>query len=292
MKKRAFKKYQDGGMTNLGAMSRNPPSETDIEEDEYKKKGLGISDKDPRVGFFERLRMGNIDNPKSEAYKRFGAGRGRAAAVPQSAPPNVSTPFTQGVNVTPQRAPPNVSTPFTQGVNVTPQPGLDVASKATSMPIGLQRAMEGAGEPSQNVPIKEKPVVTPRKKTTSTQTKKDVAKPAKKSVIDTLKEKKAILLRQDVKPTGKEPLLTRVGKAISGTMKNAGKSTVKTSAEKMKENIRRIEERRKKEKAEEIGYGIKKGGAVKKYASGGSVGKASNRADGIAMRGKTRGKIC
>ena len=273
MKKRAFKKYQDGGMTNLGAMSRNPPSETDIEEDEYKKKGLGISDKDPRVGFFERLRMGNIDNPKSEAYKRFGAGRGRAAAVPQSAPPNVSTPFTQGVNV-------------------TPQPGLDVASKATSMPIGLQRAMEGAGEPSQNVPIKEKPVVTPRKKTTSTQTKKDVAKPAKKSVIDTLKEKKAILLRQDVKPTGKEPLLTRVGKAISGTMKNAGKSTVKTSAEKMKENIRRIEERRKKEKAEEIGYGIKKGGAVKKYASGGSVGKASNRADGIAMRGKTRGKIC
>jgi hypothetical protein len=34
---------------------------------------------------------------------------------------------------------------------------------------------------------------------------------------------------------------------------------------------------------------MKKGGAVKKMASGGS---ASSRADGIASRGKTRGKIC
>jgi hypothetical protein len=32
--------------------------------------------------------------------------------------------------------------------------------------------------------------------------------------------------------------------------------------------------------------------AVKKMASGGSVGSASKRADGIAVKGKTRGKIC
>jgi hypothetical protein len=31
---------------------------------------------------------------------------------------------------------------------------------------------------------------------------------------------------------------------------------------------------------------------MKKMASGGSVGSASKRADGIAMKGKTRGKIC
>ena len=37
--------------------------------------------------------------------------------------------------------------------------------------------------------------------------------------------------------------------------------------------------------------GMKKGGAVKKRASGGSV-SASRRADGIAQRGKTRGKMC
>jgi len=34
---------------------------------------------------------------------------------------------------------------------------------------------------------------------------------------------------------------------------------------------------------------MKKGGSVKKYANGGSV---SQRADGIAQRGKTRGKVC
>jgi hypothetical protein len=36
----------------------------------------------------------------------------------------------------------------------------------------------------------------------------------------------------------------------------------------------------------------KRGGTVKKYASGGMVSSASRRADGIATKGKTRGKIC
>ena len=38
-------------------------------------------------------------------------------------------------------------------------------------------------------------------------------------------------------------------------------------------------------------FGKKHGGKVHKYAKGGSVGSASKRADGIAMRGKTRGKM-
>lgn len=37
--------------------------------------------------------------------------------------------------------------------------------------------------------------------------------------------------------------------------------------------------------------GMKHGGAVKKYAKGGSVSSASKRADGCAQRGKTRGKM-
>ena len=37
---------------------------------------------------------------------------------------------------------------------------------------------------------------------------------------------------------------------------------------------------------------MKKGGAVKKYSSGGSTSSASKRADGIGQRGKTRGKMC
>jgi hypothetical protein len=38
--------------------------------------------------------------------------------------------------------------------------------------------------------------------------------------------------------------------------------------------------------------GMKKGGAVKKMASGGMASSVSKRADGIAQKGKTRGKMC
>lgn len=39
-------------------------------------------------------------------------------------------------------------------------------------------------------------------------------------------------------------------------------------------------------------FNMKRGGKVKKYSSGGSTSSASKRADGIAQRGKTRGKMC
>lgn len=45
-------------------------------EETYKARGLEASSGE-NVGFFERMRMGNIDQPGSEAYNRFGAGRGR-----------------------------------------------------------------------------------------------------------------------------------------------------------------------------------------------------------------------
>lgn len=46
-------------------------------EDEDKAEGLRRSAGE-KVGLLERLRMGNIDDPTSEAYRRFGAGRARA----------------------------------------------------------------------------------------------------------------------------------------------------------------------------------------------------------------------
>jgi hypothetical protein len=67
-----FKRYDEGG---------------DVEESSAKQRGLDISNKEEPVGFFERIRMGNIDDPNSEAYKRFGAGRGRAAAPDAPAAP-------------------------------------------------------------------------------------------------------------------------------------------------------------------------------------------------------------
>lgn len=41
----------------------------------------------------------------------------------------------------------------------------------------------------------------------------------------------------------------------------------------------------------DISFGYKRGGAVKKFAKGGSVSSASSRADGIAIRGKTKGTL-
>jgi len=54
-------------------------------------------------------------------------------------------------------------------------------------------------------------------------------------------------------------------------------------------------ERLRNQKAQQdLGYGqpLKRGGAVKKMASGGMTSSASSRGDGIASKGKTRGKIC
>jgi hypothetical protein len=63
----------------------------EIEEAAAKQRGLDVSNKEGSVGFFERLRAGNIDDPSSEAYKRFGAGRGRATAPAESKPTPVQT---------------------------------------------------------------------------------------------------------------------------------------------------------------------------------------------------------
>lgn len=43
---------------------------------------------------------------------------------------------------------------------------------------------------------------------------------------------------------------------------------------------------------DENGAAMKRGGAVQKYASGGSTGSFRSSANGIAQRGKTRGKMC
>jgi len=61
-----------------------------------KDAGLEAS-KDDKVGFFERLRMGNIDEEGSEAYNRFGAGRGRAERIPVE--DRVATPVEKRVPI-------------------------------------------------------------------------------------------------------------------------------------------------------------------------------------------------
>jgi hypothetical protein len=66
----------------MATKKRRRFAEGGISEAADKEAGLKAS-KGENVGFFERLRMGNIDDEKSEAYKRFGAGRGKMERAPK-----------------------------------------------------------------------------------------------------------------------------------------------------------------------------------------------------------------
>jgi hypothetical protein len=72
MATKKIKRFQEGGMSD-------------------KERGLEAS-KDDKVGFFERLRMGNIDDEGSEAYRRFGAGRGKSVQSPAPVEDRTPTP--------------------------------------------------------------------------------------------------------------------------------------------------------------------------------------------------------
>ena len=69
---------------------------------------------------------------------------------------------------------------------------------------------------------------------------------------------------------------------------NAGLKKAKSAAdrEKARQDIL------KADTLDEFGGAMKRGGSVKRYASGGSTGSFRSSANGIAQRGKTRGKVC
>jgi len=69
----------------------------------------------------------------------------------------------------------------------------------------------------------------------------------------------------------KVPPLRKIGEAIMGTVANASKPYSSSMYDKMK--------------------GRKAGGSIR-MASGGKVSSASSRGDGIAQRGKTKGRMC
>jgi hypothetical protein len=110
-------------------------------------------------------------------------------------------------------------------------------------------------------------------------------------------------------PSNSKPdLSTPKGFDMKGTNKTAyGTDTTSVFQKKAARERAEAEEKAKKKAREQanirsgesermmresLGSGFKRGGAVKKYASGGSVSSASKRADGIAQRGKTRGRVC
>lgn len=130
------------------------------------------------------------------------------------------------------------------------------------------------------------------------------SKPAAQSVVKAAEPKPTPVTSKpnEERPSKPYPEKEAAAKKAAAAKGSGPKATflTKERLDKSKEAMKRYREaqERKQRGVSDIQYDtmgnpiMKKGGAVKKYAAGGSVGSASKRADGIAQRGKTRGKVC
>lgn len=254
--KKKVKRYNAGGKT----------------EEQYKKEGLEAS-KGDKVGFFERLRMGNIDKPGSEAYQRFGAGRGRMEEESKK-------PVSESAKETSDYSGRGAKSYGDDGMDVphsgTPTGKRDssVEDSSTSVSKGVMSNYMPGGSYKQPEPRAGETKI----RTQSTPKKAPAPAPKKQTTTNVPTGMAGSKSKKDGEPTSER--FKAVSKAIEGTASNLFKSIDPEDIR--KERLRTIEERRKREKAERLGYGMKKGG---------KVSSASSRADGCAQRGKTRGKL-
>jgi hypothetical protein len=276
-----FKRYEGGG-------------EIDSKESADKEVGLKAS-KGEDVGFFKRLRMGNIDDPNSEAYKQFGAGRGRNAVErDESVSVNESKPqFTKREPVIlPYKPSEETMKRNTSGMDVQDESGMvnkrlkrnpetgDLYDTEISAPSIKPNVSKPTGKREVGESVSGTPTV--RNKTTAPSLGNDDYSPSapKASTPPAVKQKPAVEAPAKTSssrvPTSKQASANRA--AAVEKIKGMGSSiadyfsTYETPAE-----------RRNKERKEK---------AAKGYSSGGSVSSASRRADGIATKGKTRGRMC
>jgi hypothetical protein len=287
-----FKRYDEGGF---------------IDEATAKQRGLDISNKEEPVGFFERIRAGNIDQPGTEAYNRFGAGRAyaknmddeneamraanRAPSAP-AAPAASSRPLSddmysdfgsstgRGAAGTSETIKPTRQVMTKPQLPATKPTAPDKQSTGFYMPPSTRDnpnySNEGRGKPAPAAP----------------------AAPAKPT-MDTKS------MNENAKKAAAEDPTSMLGAAGAGAAALFGASKLgkmfkgaKKAAEKASPYLKEIPMDKKKltgpKKSSDVTDVVakKRGGAVKKYASGGMVSSASKRADGIASKGKTRCKIC
>jgi len=216
MKKRKVKRYQEGGETEL------------------KQRGLDLS-KNEKVGFLERLKMGNIDDPRSEAYRRFGAGRAKMDI-------EAKTPVPEAAQESSDYSGRRVKSYGDDGMSV-PHSTLTKAD-IDEGPTVAQRLR--AASPGSNIGEVDKGGYTSPAKEEKPKAQ------AKKSKLQMQNEMARRMAKGYAKATGASGFPVR----------------------------------------EEVAYPTKTGTGAYGFKGGGKVSSASSRADGIAQRGKTRGRIC
>ena len=294
-----FKRYEGGG---------------EVEESAAKQRGLDMSNKEAPVGFFERIRMGNIDDPSSEAYKRFGAGRGRAAPAAEEDRPRPVP-----------RIPPKPNPIFAAGEEQGKrQPSGDASvaedySGARTKPIVTTAEKKPAASKPASKPAADKPKMETVSKTKYDGPLRGMRSDTRSSGAD----KRGETDMSNYKPRRSSGSSSADGRGETDMSnykprRSSGSSSTDTRGETDMSNykprrssdapdmskytprrtpgplsdVRRPGTNVNYENKDTSDMSYKKGGKVKKYASGGMVSGASKRADGIASKGKTRCKIC
>ena len=304
------RKFAEGGMTDAE------------QEAADKASGLAESNKEPSTGLWARLKAGNIDAPGSEAYERYGAGRGkalRAAKVP------VEDAVPSKVEATPVAMPTmgEDERPAATGMGaatVPAKPAVSVAvSKPVSKPVAAVPMQTRAAPPKPAAPVAAAPAKRPIPEVNELEEYENSKNAAKKATQKAEAEK-----RQFTPPTEEE---TQKGMEAAVGMLGGGASlkALHALAKKLAARGSAVKLNKipgKGPKALQIGnnpspstapylkelpytptkissgqpqIAMKKGGKVKKMAQGGATSQASSasrRGDGIATKGKTRGKMC
>jgi len=264
MKKKKAKRYQEGG------------------EAEDKKRGLAASNKEGSVGFFERLRMGNIDDPKSEAYKRFGAGRGKA----ETAKTKASTIDQIGERERREEA---VAGPLRRqapaaAAPAKPKPAIVTKEqlKASGFDnlrdyLNAQRGLKRRGESTPRKPA----AAAPRGSYRGTQDEGDAGEEAARKAQEA-KMAKAREMRKQTDP-GDVPMdVRRTQEASAKSKRRDMTGFAQMPFSEQMEYLRTKGREGTGFKTKEKGPGFK---------AGGKVSSASKRGDGIAIRGKTKGRM-
>jgi hypothetical protein len=280
MKKKKVKRYQEGG------------------EAEDKKRGLAASNKEGSVGFFERLRMGNIDDPKSEAYKRFGAGRGQTETAKEKAAIKAykgpsepgfgsydsPSPFTGSTGAT--KAPAKAAKPAKPAIVTKEQlkaSGFDNLRDYLNAQRGLRRRVtkDSEGKTASGMP----------REARGTQDEGDAGE-AEARKVQEAKMAKAREMRKQTDPGDVPADVRRTQEASAKSKRRDMTGFAQMPFSKQMEYLRT-------KGKEGTGFKTKEGSTRKKdemgdytpFKKGGTVSSASKRGDGIAMRGKTRGRM-
>ena len=202
---------------------------------------------------FSRIAAGNIDDPKSEAYKKYGAGRDAVKAdVPVPAAP-VEKPKPQAV-ASPSASPPAKPRPTERALTdpMCSDTGSKTGFGAAETKYDVRRLKAGESD-DMFVKLPPLPAMTKFPETESA------------------KNKPRVVSKKELEDSGFDNLRDYL---------NDQKGLRRKSSDKHAEARKNLSSGKKR---------IDEGG--KPYRSGGSVSSASSRADGIAQRGKTRGKM-